>query len=43
MIIQKILNYVTLALLIGVGCWYYFDRKSQALDFQKRLDQIEQT
>jgi hypothetical protein len=41
--IGRILNYVTLALLLGAGCWYYFDRKSQELDFQKRLDQIELT
>jgi septal ring factor EnvC (AmiA/AmiB activator) len=40
---NKILNYCTLVLLIGAGCWYYFDRKNQDADFKQRLDQIEQT
>ena len=40
---EKILNYITLALILGAGAWYYFDRQSQQASFKKQLDKIEQT
>ena len=40
---EKILNYITLALILGAGGWYYFDRQSQQASFKKQLDKIEQT